>query len=82
MEPSVRPAPEANAAPRAGSRDGVGAGDHDQVFRFGSRPTSAWTYPFTGIQYARLLVLRGRIQNGEFSEDNSKLSAKRSAQNA
>jgi hypothetical protein len=68
MEPSVRPA-EATGAVRAGSRDGVGAGDHDQVFRFGNRPTSAWTYPFTGMQYARLLVLRGRVQNGEFSED-------------
>jgi len=69
MEPSVRPASEAAGAPRAGSRDGVGAGDHDQVFRFGNRPTSAWTYPFTGIQYCRLLVLRGRIQNGEYPQD-------------
>ncbi len=51
-----------------GSRDGLGAADHDAPFRFGFRPSSRWTYPFTARQYCHLLMLRGRIQDGEFAE--------------
>ena len=54
------------AAP--GSRDGIGAGDHDLPYRFGSRPSSAWTYPFSSMQYARLLVMRGRAVDGDFTD--------------
>ena len=46
-----------------GSLDGDGAGDHDQPYRFGFRPRTAVTYPFSTRQYARLLVLRGRMQD-------------------
>ena len=58
-----------SSAVAPGSRDGIGAGDHDLPFHFGSRPTSAWTYPFTSMQYARLLVMRGRAVDGDFAED-------------
>jgi hypothetical protein len=53
----------------AGSRDGAGAGDHDRPFSFGRRPRALWPYPFTTQQYARLLLLRGRWQDGLVSEE-------------
>jgi hypothetical protein len=46
----------------SGSHDGDGAADHDAPFRFGRRPSSAATFPFSTREYARLLVLRSRIQ--------------------
>jgi hypothetical protein len=52
-----------DAAPLVGSLDGDGAGDHDQPYRFGWRPRTSSPYPFSTRQYARLLVLRGRIQD-------------------
>ena len=50
-----------------GSLDGVGAGDHDQPYRFGGRPRSSVPYPFNTRQYARLLVLRGRLRDAQDS---------------
>jgi hypothetical protein len=47
-----------------GSLDGEGAGDHDQPYRFGWRPRANVPYPFNTRQYARLLVLRGRLHDG------------------
>ena len=55
--------PPANAGPAVGSLDGHGAADHDQPYRFGFRPRANAPYPFNTRQYARLLVLRGRIQD-------------------
>lgn len=55
--------------PRVGTHDGVGWGDHDQPYRFGNRPSSAWTYPFSARQYARVLMMRGRVADGEFEDD-------------
>jgi hypothetical protein len=52
-----------------GSRDGLGAADHDLPYRFGCSPSSRWTYPFTARQYCRLLVLCGRIRDDEFGDD-------------
>jgi hypothetical protein len=46
-----------------GSLDGEGAGDHDQPYRFGWRPRASVPFPFNTRQYARLLVLRGRLQD-------------------
>jgi hypothetical protein len=69
MDPSTQPVTEAPASARVGSRDGAGAGDNDQPFAFGRRPSSAWTYPFTARQYTHLLVLRGRIQDGDYADD-------------
>jgi hypothetical protein len=53
-----------------GSRDGLGAGDHDQPYRFGWRPRAEVPYPFNQRQYGRLLVLRGRIQDGLIGLDD------------
>jgi hypothetical protein len=58
-----------------GTRDGFGAADHDQPYRFGRRPRSAATYPFSTLQYVRLLVLRGRIQDGAISDDDLRSAA-------
>jgi hypothetical protein len=43
--------------------DGEGSADHDQPYRFGFRPRANAPYPFNTRQYARLLVLRSRIQD-------------------
>ena len=47
---------------RLGTWDGQGAGDHDQPYRFGFRPRVENPFPFNTRQYARLLVLRGRLR--------------------
>jgi hypothetical protein len=51
-----------SAVDSSGSQDGLGAGDHDQPYRFGWRPRSSAPYPFNTRQYARLLVLRSRLR--------------------
>lgn len=51
-----------------GTRDGLGAGDHDELYDFGRKPRSSTPYPFSTRQYMRLLVLRGRVQDGDISE--------------
>jgi hypothetical protein len=56
--------------PNVGSLDGRGAGDHDQPYRFGWKPRASVPYPFNTRQYSRLLVLRGRIQDGLFGADD------------
>jgi hypothetical protein len=48
----------------AGSLDGSGAGDHDRTYEFGRRPCAIAPYPFSTRQYARLLILRGRLSAG------------------
>ena len=60
----------ANAAAGTGSLDGDGSADHDQPYKFGFRPRASAPYPFNTRQYARLLVLRGRMQDslGAFLE--------------
>ncbi len=60
-QPPMPPFPKRNAT---GTRDGFGAGDHDRPFRFGQRPCAQRPYPFTTHQYARLLLLRSRCQDG------------------
>jgi hypothetical protein len=55
---------------RGGSRDGSGAGDHDQPYRFGWKPRASVPYPFNTRQYARLLALRGRVQDGLCGADD------------
>jgi hypothetical protein len=55
--------------PSTGTRDGSGAGDHDQPYRFGWRPRSAAPFPFSEREYARLLVLRSRHQDKFFDRD-------------
>ncbi len=45
----------------AGSKDGEGAGDHDEPYRF-FKPRTTATFPFSERQFARLLVLRSRYR--------------------
>jgi hypothetical protein len=62
--------PQLSTFPVHGSFDGDGAGDHDQPYRFGRRPSANVPYPFSTRQYMRLLVLRGRVQDGLFGADD------------
>ena len=48
-----------------GTWDGQGAGDHDQPYRFGLRPRTESPFPFNTRQFARLLVLRGRLREAD-----------------
>ena len=59
-----------SAKTQLGSLDGVGAGDHDQAYRFGRRPRAVAPYPFSTRQFGRLLVLRGRVQDGLWAADD------------
>ncbi len=56
-------------SPAAGSLDGTGAGDHDLPYRF-HRPRSGASYPFSMRQYARLLIMRSRLQAGLVGVDD------------
>jgi len=47
----------------AESRDGVGAADHDVPYVFGQLPSAAAPFPFSMREFARLLVLRGRVRD-------------------
>lgn len=64
MEATNESAPFANQGV-AGSKDGDTASDNDEPYRFGRRPNARAPYPFTERQYARLLILRGRVQSDE-----------------
>ncbi len=55
----------------AGSKDGSGAGDNDQPYVFGRRPRAVAPYPFTERQYARLLIVRGRVREEKFPEQQA-----------
>jgi hypothetical protein len=57
-------------APIFGSHDGTGAGDHDVPYQFGWRPRASAPYPFSTQQYARLLMLRSRVQAGLTGSDD------------
>jgi hypothetical protein len=54
-----------------GSRDGEGAGDHDEPYQVGRRPRADSPFPFTPQQFARLLMLRGRIADGAYADDKA-----------
>jgi hypothetical protein len=59
---------------RVGTRDGTGAADHDEPFRFGHRPSASAPFPFSTRQYARLLVLRSRVEAGLTGRDDGRAS--------
>jgi hypothetical protein len=54
-----------------GSKDGRGCADHDQPFTFGRRPRGVAPFPFTTLQYGRLLALRGRVSDGLLGADDT-----------
>jgi hypothetical protein len=43
-----------------------GRHDFDLPYRFGRTPRAIAPYPFSTRQFARLLVLRGRVRAGQF----------------
>jgi hypothetical protein len=53
-----------------GSNDGSEQNSHDEEYRFGRIPRVSAPCPFSTHQFARLLVLRSRIQAGEFAADD------------
>lgn len=40
----------------------IDAPSYDESYRFGRRPTTGAPFPFTELQFARLLIIRGRIR--------------------
>ena len=60
-----------NGLSPAGSLDGTGTADHDQPYRFGRRPSASAPYPFSTRQYARLLMLRGRVRDHALDRDDA-----------
>ena len=58
-------------APRAGTKDGTSAADHDEPYAFGRRPSARAPYPFNERQYARLLILRSRLHTAVPTEDRA-----------
>lgn len=72
MDASRSTADEADpAATHQGSRDGSGAGDNDQPYVFGRRPTTRAPYPFTELEFARLLRVRGRMRDTWTAQDQA-----------
>ena len=53
-----------------GSDDGSGQNSYDEEYRFGRIPRVSAPCPFSIHQFARLLVLRSRIQAGAFATDD------------
>lgn len=51
------------------SLDGIGAADHDCPYTFGRLPRAIAPFPFSTRQFARLLVLRGRVRAGALVDD-------------
>ena len=45
-----------------GTKDGVGAADNDTPFRFGRRPCVNAPFPFSTLEFARLLILRSQTE--------------------
>ena len=52
------------------SLDGSAAGDHDILYIFDRLPHAASPFPFSMHQFARLLIVRGRLRAGEFANDD------------
>ncbi len=56
-----------------GSRDGTGAADNDYPYQFGRKSTSTWPYPFSGMEFARLLIVRGRVRAAKDHVDTTQV---------
>lgn len=70
MDATNESSPVANEA-ITGTKDGHSAADNDQPYRFGLRPNARAPYPFTERQYARLLILRGRVKSDDSAVDRA-----------
>jgi hypothetical protein len=73
MDTTHDSAPESDAAetPVTGSKDGDTAADHDEPYRLGRVPNTRAPYPFSERQFARLLILRSRVQANDASQDRA-----------
>ena len=58
-------------APPPGTKDGHGASDHDCPYEYHHDPRAHAPAPFQLREYARLLILRGRVQERLFGADES-----------
>jgi hypothetical protein len=52
------------------SEPGSEPSTRDQPYQFGRTPRAITPYPFSTRQFARLLVLRSRVQAGMFATDD------------
>ena len=52
------------------SDHGSGPSSYDLEYRFGRTPRVSAPYPFSTHQFARLQVLRSRVQAGEYATDD------------
>jgi hypothetical protein len=63
METTNPVTPITSPTESCGTKDGSTAGDNDQPYRYGLRPTVDARFPFTERQFARLLIMRARVEN-------------------
>jgi hypothetical protein len=56
--------------PNRETRDAAGCGDHDDPYVFGRQPRAVAPFPFSTREFARLLVLRSRVQAGLYAMDD------------
>jgi hypothetical protein len=47
-----------------------GERSHDEQYEFGRLPRTVAHFPFSTREFARLLVLRGRVRDGLFGSDD------------
>lgn len=52
-----------------GTKDGAGAADHDEPYTWGNHLSMMSHYPFSEVQFGKLIVLRGRVQDGILTGD-------------
>ncbi len=74
MTSSLLPTTSEASESGPGSKDGRGCGDNDQPYTFGRRPRGVAPFPFTTLQYARLLALRGCVADGLTGADDVEAS--------
>jgi hypothetical protein len=61
--------PTSGTTPNVATKDGCVTGDHDSSYRFGRRPNARAPFPFNERQFARLLILRGKMQDAPSDQD-------------
>ena len=64
---AINPVTSTDTGLASGTKDGSTAGDNDQPYRYGLRPTVKAPFPFTERQFARLLILRSHMQDDSLS---------------
>jgi hypothetical protein len=62
---------DATAATSASVTSHIDASAYDEPYRFGRRPTVRAPFPFTEREFARLLIVRSRIQAAPAESDQA-----------